>query len=679
MKSNAFVIVLIILALTFAPTQADKAVKLDPTPDRILVLDGSNVHNVGQLLMHVSNWGEVGSRPGSALPYSHAPSAEWPAASGNEHLFTAGLWIGALEAGVPKVSTAAFETEFRPTPDPVDVIYRSAEGDAGGNRLPDPNADDDADGATDEDWRDGRDNDNDALIDEDFAAISNQMFSCWYTDNQPISSQIFPNHSPMDLQIRQETYQWQHHRFDDFVGVMYEITNIGNNILEDVYVGIFMDPDIGNRNTPSYWNNDASGQRRDVQCTDLGPVTTDIGYAYDTGAVTSYFGFQWVGHPTDPSGEQAPTQVGLSTFATFSGAQSYEDGGDPTNDFERYEAMSSQTIDRGSSVPRDWRMLLVAGPFAELRPGETLTLHGAFVAGNGEAGLVENAANAALAFEGQWFDVDGDPLTGIAGRETRVDGPAEAVPVNPCSSDPPIPWIPRGESVYINWDCADELFYESECGYLPGDSLLAKTGVAGKETQVNWYVEPEGTVPVFFQSFSARPASDVVHLSWELVADEPVRGFKVYRRAGDGPESEISGGRLDLAARRYDDRAVETGIEYVYSLAVVLDDGTELRAASQFVMLSAASLGLVQNKPNPFNPETTIAFSLAERGPVNIVVYDAAGRRVATLVDKEMSAGPHEIGWDARDTSGRTVRSGVYFYRMIAGGQTLSRKMVVLR
>ena len=84
-----------------------------PGLQRIMVLDGSNVHNVGELHMHVGNWGNFGSWPGNALPFSEAPSAQWPAGSGVEYLFTSGLWIGALKSGVPAVSTAAFQTEFR--------------------------------------------------------------------------------------------------------------------------------------------------------------------------------------------------------------------------------------------------------------------------------------------------------------------------------------------------------------------------------------------------------------------------------------------------------------------------------------------------------------------------------------------------------------------------------------
>ena len=76
----------------------------------------------------------------------------------------------------------------------------------------------------------------------------------------------------------------------------------------------------------------------------------------------------FLGHTIDPTGETAPRRVGISTYANFSGSASFEEGGDPTNDFERYELLSSKTIERDAQVPRDYRMLMAAGPFTELCP-----------------------------------------------------------------------------------------------------------------------------------------------------------------------------------------------------------------------------------------------------------------------------------------------------------------------
>src|SRR5262245_26349679 len=105
-------------------------------PNRVLVIDGSTVHNVGELQMHLTNFGNFGSWPGTALPFAEQPSAQWPAGGGVEYLFTAGVWIGALKSGVPAVTTAAFAFELLPSQDTRDIMYRAAEGDRGGSRAP---------------------------------------------------------------------------------------------------------------------------------------------------------------------------------------------------------------------------------------------------------------------------------------------------------------------------------------------------------------------------------------------------------------------------------------------------------------------------------------------------------------------------------------------------------------
>jgi hypothetical protein len=111
------------------------------------------------------------------------------------------------------------------------------------------------DGKIDEDWLNGRDDDGDTRIDEDYAAISKQMFSCWYTDNQPVALQIFPEHNPLNLFVRQESYQWEEDRFDDFVGVEFHITNIGTDVLRSI---------LGRRIPRARAGTNGGGQRREL-------------------------------------------------------------------------------------------------------------------------------------------------------------------------------------------------------------------------------------------------------------------------------------------------------------------------------------------------------------------------------------------------------------------------------
>jgi hypothetical protein len=83
---------------------------------------------------------------------------------------------------------------------------------------------------------------------------------------------------------------------------------------------------------------------------------------------------------------------------------------------------------------------------------------------------------------------------------------------------------------------------------------------------------------------------------------------------------------------------------------------------------------LDQNSPNPFNPRTTIRFSLSVSGPVKLDLFDLRGRRVAQLLDQEMSAGEHDLVFHPTD-----LASGVYVYRIQAGAFTQSRRITLIK
>jgi len=70
---------------------------------------------------------------------------------------------------------------------------------------------------------------------------------------------------------------------------------------------------------------------------------------------------------------------------------------------------------------------------------------------------------------------------------------------------------------------------------------------------------------------------------------------------------------------------------------------------------------------------------LASPTEVTLDVFDVSGRRVASLEDGLMTPGPHESPWNLTDDDGSTVASGVYFYRLEAGDETLTRKLIVVR
>ena len=90
-------------------------------------------------------------------------------------------------------------------------------------------------------------------------------------------------------------------------------------------------------------------------------------------------------------------------------------------------------------------------------------------------------------------------------------------------------------------------------------------------------------------------------------------------------------------------------------------------------------LNLTQNRPNPFCPETRMAFTMPECGRAELRVYSVNGRLVRTLIDGPMTAGPRTVTWDGRDESGRAVSSGVYFCALAALGIEENMKMLLVR
>ncbi len=88
---------------------------------------------------------------------------------------------------------------------------------------------------------------------------------------------------------------------------------------------------------------------------------------------------------------------------------------------------------------------------------------------------------------------------------------------------------------------------------------------------------------------------------------------------------------------------------------------------------------LHSNFPNPFNPRTTIKFDLSRSGPVELAVFDVAGRLVKRLVSESMPAGNHEAVWEGRDTSGRSASAGVYFFRLKTTGTIDTKRMTLIK
>lgn len=88
---------------------------------------------------------------------------------------------------------------------------------------------------------------------------------------------------------------------------------------------------------------------------------------------------------------------------------------------------------------------------------------------------------------------------------------------------------------------------------------------------------------------------------------------------------------------------------------------------------------LSQNVPNPFNPTTNISFALPKDANVSLTIYNVLGQQVKNLVDQPMRAGNQTVTWDGTDNTGRSVASGVYFYKLKADAFSATKKMLMLK
>ena len=97
-------------------------------------------------------------------------------------------------------------------------------------------------------------------------------------------------------------------------------------------------------------------------------------------------------------------------------------------------------------------------------------------------------------------------------------------------------------------------------------------------------------------------------------------------------------------------------------------------AESAPLPLAPDTAALLQNAPNPFNPETDIRFAVSQEAFVNVSVYNTVGQKIATLVDNYVSPGIHSVQWNAANNP-----SGIYFYRLESNGAAQTRRMLLLK
>jgi hypothetical protein len=197
-------------------------------------------------------------------------------------------------------------------------------------------------------------------------------------------------------------------------------------------------------------------------------------------------------------------------------------------------------------------------------------------------------------------------------------------------------------------------------------------------------------LPVQLASFTAHVQPDnSVRLDWTTLSEINNYGFEVQKsreRTNNFitiPNSFIPGHGTSLEPHFYTfvDRATAPGFWYYRLKQIDLDGTLHYSDPIEVAILTSVpeshtpfTFSLEQNSPNPFNPSTRISFQIQEYGFVSLGVYDMLGRRVASLVEKFMQPGSYSVWFNAEN-----LPSGVYVYRLNAGGNSRSRRMVLVR
>ncbi|HKI83072.1 MAG TPA: T9SS type A sorting domain-containing protein, partial [Candidatus Krumholzibacteria bacterium] len=185
----------------------------------------------------------------------------------------------------------------------------------------------------------------------------------------------------------------------------------------------------------------------------------------------------------------------------------------------------------------------------------------------------------------------------------------------------------------------------------------------------------EKPVPVAIQDFSAHWVSSGVQLQWEIATQNPAVAI-VERLDAEGLKEIYRGG-----ASSFLDPTPPADGPLQYALGLVLD-GQEMSGLS---WVKAAGTPprprprLLEARPNPFNPSTTIRFELERATHAKLQVFSLSGRLVATLVDGECQAGMNEVTWQGRDSAQSAVSSGVYLYTLRVGRYLETKRMVLLK
>lgn len=186
-------------------------------------------------------------------------------------------------------------------------------------------------------------------------------------------------------------------------------------------------------------------------------------------------------------------------------------------------------------------------------------------------------------------------------------------------------------------------------------------------------------IPVELTSFSARVSENSVTLEWTTATEINNFGFEIQKSFDDNDFFTIGfvngkGTTPQPNFYSFTDDEVDAGIYYYRLKQVDFDGAFEYSDIIEVDVLGPDAFKLNQNYPNPFNPSTIISWTSTVNSWQTLIVYDVLGNEVERLVDEYKPAGRHSVEFDAAG-----LASGVYIYKLNAGGYADTKKMILLR
>jgi DNA-binding beta-propeller fold protein YncE len=192
-------------------------------------------------------------------------------------------------------------------------------------------------------------------------------------------------------------------------------------------------------------------------------------------------------------------------------------------------------------------------------------------------------------------------------------------------------------------------------------------------------------VAIKLTNFEAAVEDGDAVVRWTTGVEAGTEGFHLVRsEVEDGLYDRVNEdmiaavGGADGARYEYRDESVRPNRKYYYKLQEIATSGLG-QEYGPYELVYKLTFALEQNSPNPFNPITTIRFSVASDSHVQLAIYDVAGRRIRTLIDGNRRADMYKEVWDGTNDAGQQVATGVYFYRLTAGKFVQTRKMLLLK